>query len=114
MKITAESILNAYAQGAFPMADEFGYIILATDGNTDAWFRLWQAATNGFASLADYQKVQGNNPDGSRNPAFENLIDVQNLVDYMLDIFYGGNIDAPISAFLGNTSPNLFLLIFPA
>jgi hypothetical protein len=83
-----------------------GYIVLATDGNQDAWFRLWQQATNGFASTANYQKVQGNNPDGTRNPAFENLLDVPNVIDYMLDIFYGGNLDAPISAFLGNNSPN--------
>ncbi len=83
-----------------------GYVVLATDGNQDAWFQLWQQATNGFASTADYQKVQGNNPDGTRNPAFENLLEVPNVIDYMLDIFYGGNIDAPISAFLGNTAPN--------
>jgi hypothetical protein len=51
-------------------------------------------------------KVQGNNPDGTRNPAYEVLLDVDNLIDYMLVIFYGGNLDAPISNFLGNTSPN--------
>jgi hypothetical protein len=28
------------------------------------------------------------------------------MIDYMLVIFYGGNLDAPISNFLGNTSPN--------
>ena len=83
-----------------------GYTILATDGNTDAWFRLWQAATNGFPTLADFERIQGNNPDGTRNPAYENLLDMVNLADYMLLIFYGGNLDAPISNFLGNTSPN--------
>jgi len=45
-----------------------GYNIFATDGTMDAWTRLWQAAVNGFASDAAYQKVQGNNPDGTRNP----------------------------------------------
>ncbi len=83
-----------------------GYNIFATDGTMDAWTRLWQAAVNGFASDAAYQKVQGNNPDGTRNPAYEVLLDVDNLIDYMLVIFYGGNLDAPISNFLGNTSPN--------
>ena len=34
------------------------------------------------------------------------LVDVPNMIDYMLIIFYGGNLDAPISNFLGNNSPN--------
>ncbi|HTI68940.1 MAG TPA: lamin tail domain-containing protein [Candidatus Limnocylindria bacterium] len=83
-----------------------GYTIFATDGNMAAWTRLWQAAVAGFASDAAYQKVQGNNADGTRNPNYEVLLDVDNLIDYMLVIFYGGNLDAPISAFLGNSSPN--------
>ena len=73
------------------------YEITATDGTLAAWRRLWQAATNGFASQAAYQKVQGNNPDGTPNPAFENLLDVPALIDYMLVILYTGNSDAPIS-----------------
>jgi hypothetical protein len=83
-----------------------GYNIEPTDGYLDAWLRLWQAATNGFASDADYFRVQGLNPDGTPNPAYENLLDVDNLIDYMLIILYGGNLDAPISNFLGNDSPN--------
>ena len=83
-----------------------GYTIFATDGNMGAWTRLWMAATNGFANNADYFKVQGLNPDGTPNPAYENLLDVDNLIDYMLVIFFTGNIDAPISAFIGNTNPN--------
>src|SRR6185436_14010846 len=76
------------------------------DGNEAAWYRLWQAATNGFANDADYFKVQGLNVDGTPNPAYENLVDVPNLIDYMLVVLYGGNLDAPISNFLGNDSPN--------
>lgn len=82
------------------------YTINATDGNMDAWARLWESSTNGFASDAAYQRVQGNNPDGTRNPAYEILLDAPNLIDYMLVILYGGNLDAPISAFLGNNGPN--------
>jgi hypothetical protein len=83
-----------------------GYTIFATDGNMDAWTRLWQTATNGFASDSAYFRVQGLNVDGTPNPAYENLLDVDNLIDYMLVIFFTGNIDAPISAFLGNQLPN--------
>jgi hypothetical protein len=83
-----------------------GYISGPTDGTVDAWYRLWYAATNGFANDVDYFKVQGLNVDGTPNPAYENLIDVPNMIDYMLVILYGGNLDAPISNFLGNDSPN--------
>src|SRR6266568_3593112 len=83
-----------------------GYTIFATDGNMDAWTRLWMAATNGFASNADYFKIQGLNADGTLNTAYENLLDVDNLIDYMPVIFWGGNLDAPISNFLGNNNPN--------
>jgi hypothetical protein len=90
------------------VAADSGYNIYATDGNTDAWLRLWQAATNGFASDAAYFQVQGLNVDGTLNPAYENLVDVDNLIAYMLVSFFTGNIDAPVSAFLGDGSPNNF------
>jgi hypothetical protein len=85
---------------------DLGYNIEPTDGNLDAWMRLWRAATNGFTADADYFRVQGLNVDGTPNPAFENLVDVSNMIDYMLVIIYGGNLDAPISNFLSNNSPN--------
>ena len=83
-----------------------GYTIYATDGNMDAWTRLWQAATNGFTTDASYFKIQGLNVDGTPNPAYENLLDVDNLIDYMLLIFFTGNLDAPISTFIGESNPN--------
>ena len=88
-----------------------GYIVYATDGDMGAWTRLWMQATNGLSSNDAYEKVQGNNPDGTPNPTYENLIDVDNLIDYMLVILWGGNLDAPISNFLGNTSPNNFFAV---
>jgi hypothetical protein len=66
------------------------------DGNNDAWVRLWRAATNGFTSTADYFRVQGRNPDGTVNPAYENLLDMTNLVDFLLTIIYAGDWDGPI------------------
>lgn len=84
------------------------YTIWATDGNLQAWGRLYDAARVGFAGDAAYERVQGNNPDGTPNPDYEDLVDVDNLTDYMLVILYGGNLDAPISNFLGNTRPNNF------
>ena len=83
-----------------------GYTIFATDGNMDAWTRLWTAATVGFTNDVDYFKIQGLNVDGTRSPAYENLLDVDNLIDYMLIIFFTGNLDAPISEFISDTNPN--------
>ncbi len=80
------------------------YNTVATDGTTNAFFRLWQAATNGFASDAAYARVQGNLPDGTPNPAYENLLDVPDLIDYMLCIFYAGNLDAPASTYTQNNN----------
>lgn len=91
------------------------YTTQATDGNFDAWNRLWDAVAGpdrlDLSRNAAYYQLQGKNPDGSANPAFENLVDVDNLIDYMLVILYGGNLDAPVSAFLGNGSPNNFFAI---
>ena len=87
------------------------YIITATDGNLDAFRRLWEAAQVGFADNEAYWRVQGKNPDGSENLAYEVLLDTDNLITYMINILYGGNLDAPISAFLGNERVNNFFAV---
>ncbi len=63
------------------------------DGSRDAWNRLVARAGEGFSSLASYMKIQGLNPDGSPNPQYENLLDVDNLIDYMIYNLYIGNND---------------------
>jgi len=82
------------------------YDIEAADGNLDAWRRLWEAAMEGFETNEAYYKVQGLNPDGSRNPAYEVLLDVDNLIDFMLNVFFTGDADAPYSSFVNG--PNNF------
>lgn len=82
------------------------YSVVATDGDLQAWTRLYNLAKAGLGTDAAYQRIQGRNPDGTSNPEYENLLDIPNLIDYMLVILYGGNLDAPISNFLGNTAPN--------
>jgi CotH kinase protein/Lamin Tail Domain/Chitobiase/beta-hexosaminidase C-terminal domain len=84
------------------------YAINPTDGTQAAWNELYNACRAGVTTDAAYLKLQGLNPDGTPNPAYRNLLDVDNLIDYMLVIYFGGNLDAPISNFLGNTSPNNF------
>ncbi|MBN1510125.1 MAG: lamin tail domain-containing protein [Sedimentisphaerales bacterium] len=88
------------------------YTIYTTDGTIDAYNRLWEAASKGLATDAAYYRVQGLNPDGTRNPAYERLVDVDNVIDYMICTFYVGDIDAPISNFLGNRQPNNFYAVY--
>jgi hypothetical protein len=90
---------------------DLGYSVEATDGNLSAWTQLWNMTKAGFASEAAYQKVQGNNPDGTRNPNYPVLLDVDNLIDYELVAIYTGNLDGPVSWFLGNQSPNNFFAV---
>ncbi|MDC0325618.1 CotH kinase family protein [bacterium] len=78
----------------------------ATDGTTDAWKRLWEAAKNGIDSNEAYFRLQGKHADGSENLDAEVLLDVDNLIDYMLVIIWSGNKDAPVSAFMGDRGSN--------
>ncbi len=66
--------------------------IVASSGNLDAWNALFAQVVNATDS-AVYQKIQGNNPDGTPNAAFPALIDMENFIDYMLLNFYDGNTD---------------------
>ena len=82
------------------------YTMIPTDGNMEAWSRLYAAISGEMSDNRNYFALQGRNPDGTRNPELENLLEVDNLIEYMLIIFWGGNLDAPISAFGGNRNPN--------
>ncbi len=95
------------------------YQNIATDGNFSAYNELFQQAlargadgvTPAFADNAAYLKAQGLNPDGSDNPNYDTLLDVENLTAYMLVILQSGNFDAPISNFLGNNRINNYFAV---
>ena len=84
------------------------FVTEATDGNLIAWSNLWtmtrSMVTN--ASASNYFRIIGCNPDGTRNPNLPVMIDVDNLIDYMLEIFWSGDGDATLSSFLANNMPN--------
>jgi hypothetical protein len=77
-----------------PSYDYEPYTLEATDGNLDAAKALWDVAKLGFTT-ANYNRVRGLNPDGSRNPGYEILLDEDNLIDYMIIIYYSSNRDGP-------------------
>ncbi len=64
-------------------------------GNRQAWDQLMSLANSGLSSVTSYQRLQGNNPDGTRNPAYPVLLDVDNLIDYMMLHLYGCAEDWP-------------------
>lgn len=69
-----------------------GELISGTQG---AWDRLFAMLNLDMSNNTNYQRLQGNNPDGSRNPAYEHLLNVPSLIDYMILNFYIGNADWP-------------------
>lgn len=87
------------------------YVTLATDGTMAGWTQVYNLVKPGVNDTL-YRRLLGQNPDGSRNPDYPVYLDPVNLTDYMLIILWGGNLDAPISNFLGNTSPNNYFGIW--
>jgi hypothetical protein len=92
-----------------------GYNTEMTDGNFAAWRNLFDQSvalrkdtTSETSRTARYQQMRGLNPDGTRNPNYPVLLDVDNLIDYLLVVFYDGSFDSPMSTFLNNASNNWF------
>jgi len=83
------------------------------DGNADAAARLWAKTLDGFGSSSDYYGVQGLEEDGKTiSTTSERLLDVDNLIDYMLITFYTGNFDSPTYAFSDPQRSNNFQAIY--
>ncbi|MGC8823325.1 MAG: CotH kinase family protein [Bacteroidales bacterium] len=102
---------NASDYDVIKVAVDNGYNIEATDGTLDKWRQVYNACNTGFANEVNYLRLQGLNAQGQIDTSVEKLVDVDNLIDYMLNIFYSGNFDSPVSEFLGNNLPNNFYAI---
>ena len=91
-----------------------GYITGVTDGQINAWHQLFAKAnplqpatwTRRTLTNADYFDMQGLAADGVTPNGSPVLLDVDNLIDYMLLTFWSGNTDGATSAFLGNQTAN--------
>jgi len=91
--------------------EDWQYQIEATDGNFDLWHALWNMCNTGFQSNEDYFKLMGRDSDGNPVSGGQVYVEIDNLIDYMLTIFYTGNFDAPTSTFGWNKGPNNFFAI---
>jgi hypothetical protein len=85
--------MESYLYGTeddFDVVEDHGDVI---DGDEVAWNQTLAMAEAGLSSNAAYQKIQGNNADGTRNLSYPILLDVDNLIDYMILNIYIGNLD---------------------
>lgn len=92
-------------------AASWPYQIEAADGNSNSWLQIYNLSKTGFADNATYYTLTGKDSNGRDLPGGQVLINIDNLIDYMLVIFYTGNFDAPTSAFYNNAMPNNFYAI---
>ncbi|MFZ5939748.1 MAG: CotH kinase family protein [Bacteroidota bacterium] len=91
--------------------ENYSYQIEATDGSLDKWRKIWNMAQAGFDTDKEYFLLEGKDEYGVPIPGGEVLVDIGNLIDYMLVIFYTGNFDAPTSSFGSNKGCNNFYAI---
>ena len=69
--------------------------IVISPASINAWNDLLGEARAGLSGDAAYQRIQGNNPDGTPNPAFPVLLDVDNFIDYVINGQYYAQGDWP-------------------
>ena len=65
------------------------------ESSTSTWNAMLSQVSGGLADAESYQKIQGNNPDGTRNPAYDDLLDIENYIDWLFTNFWGGTGDWP-------------------
>ncbi|MBT3198999.1 MAG: hypothetical protein HN350_03695 [Phycisphaerales bacterium] len=65
------------------------------DSNIASWNAMINQVRVGLTDNAEYEKIQGNNPDGTDNPAYVDMLDVDNFITYMFSNFWGGTGDWP-------------------
>ncbi len=87
-----------------------GRRMVPTDGNREALDRLYDETIAGFDNYGRYYRVQGLNLDGTPNPTYEKLLDVDGLIDFMIIEYYTGDRDGPGSRF--GDKPNNTWVIF--
>ncbi len=69
----------------------------AADGDAVAWNSLHSAATAGFGTDAAYFAVQGLDAPGQPSATLKPLVEIDNLIDYMILNMYTSNTDGPIN-----------------
>ena len=89
------------------------HLVEATDGNLDSWKELWENARALAKDPRDeiYARLTGMTPDLTGPSGEPALVEVDNLINYMLVHFYSGNSDSPLSRFMDNRRANNWFAI---
>ncbi|MBN1506390.1 MAG: lamin tail domain-containing protein [Sedimentisphaerales bacterium] len=90
-----QSFTASYFGGDKEDWDCFKTNVPVGDSVGDSWSAMLSAVRQGVQTNEGYQRVQGNNPDGTRNPAYKDYIDLDNYIDYLIVNFFVGNTDWP-------------------
>lgn len=75
-----------------------GYVTQIVEGDETGWYDFWNISVNqGYGSgyPANYKRVQGLNPDGTRNPAYPIYLNPTNVFNYMITSHFAGDSDSP-------------------
>jgi len=95
-KITGEFAAD-YCGGSDDTWDVLSPDAKPQEGNFEAWNAMIKILFADAGSNATYQRVQGNHPDGTRNPAYPVYLDVDDYIDYMIAEYWSANVDWPYS-----------------
>lgn len=121
-------IKHAGLDGAHTVEATDGYFTTLPEGGDSAWKQLWTGSREAYfiqrdrnpaspaaalistaqEKLAAYYKLQGLAADGRTPTGGPVLLEVDNLIDYMILILFSKNSDSSISAFYENARPNNF------
>ena len=86
--------------------------LVCNNGTFEAYNELFNIVVGqGFSGSYsnNYWRVQGLNPDGTVNPAYKPLLDIDNLIIYLLVFHFTADPDAPVSEW-SNFSNNVIML----
>jgi hypothetical protein len=109
-----ERVDNDYAKTYFGGNEDDYDIIKAdelVDGNQDTWKQLWTITQQGFTTNKNYYLLEGKNAYGEPIPGKPVLCDIDNLIDYMVLVFYTGNYDGPCSKWGNNKTGANFVTL---
>ncbi|MCK4293995.1 MAG: lamin tail domain-containing protein, partial [Planctomycetes bacterium] len=103
---TQERSESAFAESYMgPEREDYDVIkthgMYASDGNRDAIDRLYDETILILNNndIERYYRIQGLNIDGTPNPDYEKLLDVDNIIDFMVIEYYTGDRDGPASRY---------------
>lgn len=92
--------------------ERYPYKTEVTDGNEETWREIYDLCQAGFHGNSEYFHLEGKDAQGNHVTGKKILVDIDNMIDYLLIVFYTGNFDAPVSSFGGNDMPNNFYAIY--